>query len=109
MHVEPGATCQPRFDLSLLVRGVIVGNQMDFQVLGRLAIQLLEEAEPLHMRVLLLGPVDQFPVQVVQRGEQRDRAVPDGIVGLGADVAAPQRQAGLGAGRPDPALFAEHA
>ena len=95
MHVEPGAPLQPCLHLGLLVRGVIVCNQMDIQVLGRLAVELLEEAQPLYMRVLLLGPVDQFPVQVVQRGEQRDRAVPDVIVRLGADVPLAQREAGL--------------
>ena len=62
MHVEPGVTCQQSLDRRLLVDGVIVSNQMDFQILGRLTVQLLEEAQPLRVRVLPLGPVDQFPV-----------------------------------------------
>ena len=95
MHVEPGTTLQPCLHLGLLVRGVIVCNKMDFQVLGHLAGQLLEEAQPLHIRGLPVGPVDQLSVQIIQCGEQRDRAVPDGIVCLGADVPWPQREAEL--------------
>ena len=52
MHVEPGATCQPSLDLSLLVRGVIVDNQMDSQVLGRLSLQLLEEAQAVGIQIV---------------------------------------------------------
>ena len=63
---------------------------MNIHVLGRFAPRVLEQAQPLHVRVLLLGEVDQFPVQVVQRGEQRHRAVTDVIVRLGADVPVPQ-------------------
>ena len=95
MHVEPGVPRQPLLNLVSLGRGVIVRNHMNIHVLGRFALQLLENGQPLHVRVLPLGPVDQFPAQVVQRGERRDRAVTDVIVRLGADMHVPQRRAGL--------------
>ena len=42
---------EPCLDLRVLMRGVVVLDQMDVEVLGRLAIDLLEEAEPFDMRV----------------------------------------------------------
>ena len=62
MHGEPSAPRQPRLDLGLLVRSVIVRKQMNSHVLGRFAPKVLEKAQPLHVRVLPLGEVDQSPV-----------------------------------------------
>ena len=57
MALEPG------LDLRVLMRGVVVLDQMDVEVLGRLAIDLLEEAQPFDMRVARLGACNQFALQ----------------------------------------------
>ena len=79
----------------VLVSAIVVGNQVEVDGFGSLAVDLLEEAQPLHVRGLLFGAVDQLALQVAQRSEQRDGAVPDVIVCLRPDMAAAQPQARL--------------
>ena len=39
----------------MLVGGVVIGNDVDRHILGRFPVDLLEEAEPLHIRAAALG------------------------------------------------------
>ena len=87
VHCEPRVTGQPCPDLAVLLHGVIVGDDVDGQPLWHLPIDLLEEAQPLDMRVLGLKTLDQLAVEIVHRRELRDGAVPDIVVGLGSGAA----------------------
>ena len=46
MHLEARPLVRPRAHLRMLVGGVIVGDQMQIDAARRLAIDLLEEAQP---------------------------------------------------------------
>ena len=56
----------------------------------------LEERQPFLVRVFRGRRAQDPAVEVVHCGKQRDRAMPDIVVGAGADMADAQRQAGLG-------------
>ena len=45
----------------MLVRGVVVGDQMQRLVLGRLAVDLAQELQPLGVGVALLALADDLP------------------------------------------------
>ena len=69
MAGEPGA------DLVLLVRGVVVEDDVDGLVRRHLALDAVEEADELLMAVALHVLCDDRTVQHVERGEQRRRAM----------------------------------
>lgn len=66
---------QSRLHDGVLVRGVVVGNQVQRPVLGRLEINLAQELQPLGVAMALLAPGDDLPVQYIERGKLRGRAV----------------------------------
>src|SRR5437016_13351952 len=70
---------------------------MDVETGRGLAVDDLEEGEPLLVAVALGDAGDQLALQIVERGKQGERPVADIVVGLGLDVANAQGQAGLGA------------
>jgi len=76
VHVETRMLGQPLLHDGMFVRGVVVGDQMQRLVLGRLALDLAQELEPLGMTVALLALGDDLAIQHVERGKQRGRAVP---------------------------------
>ena len=79
----------------MLVGGVIVGDQMQIDTARRLAIDLLEEAQPFDVSMLRLGARDQLASHLLQGGKQRHRAVPDIVVGHRAGALGRQRQTEL--------------
>ncbi len=90
---------QPGAHRGVLVRGVVVHDEVEGQFARGLPLDHFEEGQPLGVGVGVAGgggAVD-FAVEVTERGEKRDRAVAGGVVGAGADVAHAQGQAGLGA------------
>ena len=88
MHVEAGALLQPTHHLLVLVGAVVVGNQVEIDLFGSLAVDLLEETQPLHMGVLLFSAIDQLALQIAQSREQRDSSMPDIVMGLRPDVSS---------------------
>jgi len=97
MGLEPWMTGEPRFDLLVLVGGVVVLDQVDVEILGRLTIDLLQEPQPFDVRVALLGARDQFALQRIESCEQRHRAVARVIVRHRARPPRCERQPELGA------------
>ena len=91
MAGEPGA------DLVLLVRSVVVEDDVDGLVRRHLALDAVEEADELLMAVALHVLCDDRTVQHVERGAQRRRAMPFVIIGHRTGAALLHRQAGLGA------------
>src|SRR5438445_13715517 len=66
---------EPRFNIGMVVRGVVVADQMHFLFLGRLAVDLTQEHEPLLMAVTLLATRNERTIQGTERGEQSRGAV----------------------------------
>ncbi|VVQ28128.1 hypothetical protein PS943_00721 [Pseudomonas fluorescens] len=97
MHVEAFVLLKPRLHFWMLVRGIVVDDQMQLKMLGRFSIDLLEKLQPFLMPVLALDGADQASLKVIQSGERGDGAMADIIVRLRADMPDPQRQSKLGA------------
>ena len=97
MHVEAFMLFQPRLHFWMLVRGVVVDDQMQLKMPGRFSIDLLEKLQPLLMPMLALNAADQMPLKIIQRGEQGNGAMADIIVRLRADMPDSQRQSRLSA------------
>ena len=86
---------EPSLHFVMLARRVIVGDQVDVETAGGLAVDGLEEGKPLLVVVALGDAGDQLAIEIVQRGEQGERPVADIVVGLGLDVANAEGQTGL--------------
>ncbi len=97
MHVEPGMAFEPPLDFRCLVGGVVVDDQVEIQVLGRLAVDLVQEANELLVSVLPHALADDLAVEHVERREQGGGAVALVVVGHGAGSALLHRPARLGA------------
>ena len=63
VHVESCVLSQPFLHSWMLVRGVVVGDQMQRLALGRFALDLLEEFQPLNMGVLWLALTDDLAIE----------------------------------------------
>lgn len=69
MHVEAFVLLKPGLHFRVFGRGVIVHDQMQLKVLGRFAIDLFEQFQPLLMPVLALDATDQARLKIIQRSE----------------------------------------
>ena len=87
---EPGA------NLGMLMRGVIVDDQVHLAPDRGFAVDLVEEADELLMPVAAHALADDLAVEDVERGEQSGRAVPLIIMSRRAAAAALHRQPRLG-------------
>ena len=90
------APFQPCLDVRMFVRAVVVNDQMQSDVRRHFSIELLEERQPLDVRMLGRDEAGDLPIEIVQCGEQRDGAVPDVVVRSRPNVPCLQRQARLG-------------
>ena len=97
MHVEAFVLLKPRLHFRMLVRGIVVDDQMQLKMLGRFSIDLLEKLQPFLVPVLALDGTDQASLKIIQRSEQGDGAMAHLIVRLRADMPDSQWQSGLGA------------
>jgi hypothetical protein len=52
--VESRVLAEPSHHLLMLVRGVVIGDYVDAGTARRFVVDLLQESEPLHMRVVML-------------------------------------------------------
>ena len=73
--MEAGVFCQPFLDLGMLVRGVVVDDQVQIQRFWRLPVELAQETEEFLMPVAFLALADDRAVEHIQRREQRGRAI----------------------------------
>src|SRR6516162_48336 len=97
MEMEALMPRQPGTDFGMLVRGVIVNDQMHFLRRRGLAVDLVEATDELLMPVAAHALADDLAVEDVEGGEQGCGAVALVIMGHRAATAALHRQPGLGA------------
>lgn len=71
MLMKSRVPLQPRQHFRVLVRGVVVHNQMQVQLRRRLGVDLFQELDPLLMPVPRQAVGDDFPFGQFDRGEQR--------------------------------------
>lgn len=94
MHVDAFMFFQPCLHFWMLVRGVVIDDQMQLKMFGRFSIDLLEKFQPFLMPVLALNGADQASLEIIQRSEQGDGAMADIIVRLCADMTDPKGSPG---------------
>src|SRR6202035_4314402 len=75
---------KPVADLGMLVCRIVVDDDVDFLALGDLRLDVIKESDELLMPMTLHIAADDGPVEHVERGEQRGRAVAFVVVGLWA-------------------------
>ena len=93
--MKAGMPVQPSGDCGMLMGGVIVGDDVDVELGRGLLIDGFEEGQPLLMPVARRQTGDQLALEIIECGKQGQCAMSHVIVGLGADVADPQRQTRL--------------
>ncbi len=95
MQMKPGTALQPSLDLRMLMRAIVIHNQVKVEPGWSFPIDLLEKSQPFHMGVLGFGSRNDLALQIAQGRKQGDRSMPEVIVSLGANVTDSQRQARL--------------
>jgi hypothetical protein len=75
MQVKARVLSEPLRDVLMLVRRVVVEDQMDLQPGGDLRVDRAQELQELRVTVARQALPDDVASQDVQRGEQRRRAV----------------------------------
>jgi hypothetical protein len=71
----------PPLHLLMLVRGVVVTDQVKIRLLSRFAVDLTQELQPPNMAMALQLPRNELSIEHVERGEQRGSAVALVVVG----------------------------
>lgn len=97
MHVEAWPASQPGPHPGMLVRGVVIHDQMHLQILRHALIDVPQEGQILLMAVPSLALGEDFAVGDVQCSEQGGRAVAHVVMRDALDIAQSHRQHGLGA------------
>ena len=92
MHVDARVLLQPFRDIGMLVGRIVVGHNLNRDILWRNVPDLLEEGKPLLVRVGLVMRMKYLSGRVFKRREQCRRPVPDVVVGLRPDVPNAKRQ-----------------
>src|SRR6202012_2997491 len=88
---------QPALHLGALMGAVVVHNEMDFLILGKLLFEMIQELHELPTAVALPASADDFAVQNVEGSEQSRGAIAFVIVRLTFRQARPQRKNRRGA------------
>src|SRR5215207_1884660 len=75
VNVDARMFFQPGADGGMLVCGVVVDDEMQRELCGRLAMEFFEKGEPLNVRVLRCRRAEDPTIEVIERGKERHRAV----------------------------------
>jgi len=86
---------EPPFDFRMLVRSIVVCDEMEFLAGRRGVFKEPQELDPLLMPMPLLAETDHFAAGGIERGEQCGRSVTLVIVGHRSGPTRLQRQARL--------------
>ncbi len=97
MQVEAGMAFQPRLDARMLVRPVVVDDQMQVQIQWCLDVDQLQEADEFLMPMPRHAIANDRPIQHVQRSEPGRRAIAFVVVRLPGRDSRPERQERLSA------------
>ena len=104
--VQPGGICgrevnvptrtagEPSLDLGMLVRGVVVDDEMDVELGRHIGLDVAQECEELLVTMAGFALGDDRAVEHVEGGEQGGGAVTLVVVGNALDVAKPMGSRG---------------
>jgi hypothetical protein len=92
VHVVPRVPGEPGADLGMLVRTVVVDDEVSAQVGGHVGVDVTEEGEELPVAVAVMRRGEHVAALDVDGGEERGGGVADVVVGDAFEVPEPQRQ-----------------
>ena len=95
VHVKSGTPGQPSLDPGMLVRGVVVDDEMNIEVHGDVGLDVAQELEELLVTMTGLALGHHFPGGDIQRREEGGGAVPLVVVRHPFHVSQSQGQQGL--------------
>ena len=81
MRNKPGMTPKPALDFGMFVRAVIVHDQVQLELPGKLVVELLEKFQKLLMPMPRVTLTDHFALGHFQCCKQRGRPVAFVVVG----------------------------
>src|SRR5664279_2504202 len=84
--MEAGMSVEPGLHFGMFVRGVVVQNHMDVHSGRSLGVNRAKKLQPLLMPMSGSPFGQDFSVEIIERGKERDRAVPVIVVGAGANL-----------------------
>src|ERR1019366_9224476 len=87
VDMETGMTSEPPLHLRMLVRSVVVDDQVKIFFRRSDLINHAQELEPFLMTVPVIAHADDRTVKGIHGGEQRGGAIPFVVVGHGAAAA----------------------
>jgi hypothetical protein len=96
MHVETGMECEPGANLGMLVRGVVIDDEMEVEFGGHAGVQVAQEVEELLVPVARLAFGKHGTGGDVEHGKQDGGAVTNIIMSHAFHIAQPHRQHRLG-------------
>ena len=95
MQLPAWMACKPRFDCRGAVRGIVVGDGVDIQLLGHLPLHCAQEAQKLLRCMLGMCFAYDFTRGPTECGKQRSGTMTEALAGRSLESAATQRQDGL--------------
>ena len=69
MHVNTGVFGQPLLYDRVLVRSIVIGDQMQFLIFRRLPVNFFQELQPFSVGMALLALPDDLTIQYVECSE----------------------------------------
>src|SRR6516162_11531331 len=96
MNVVARVACQPGLDLGMLVRAVVVGDEVDVQTRWNIAVEMVKKREKFLMAMARLALGDDFAIEHVESGKQGGGAVAIIIVRYSLEVTQAHWQYRLG-------------
>ena len=94
--MKTGMLAQPRPHCLMLVRRIVVHDQVQLQFRGSLPLNLFQETQSFEVGVPGSGLRQNLAVQIRQSRKQGEGAVPNIVMRLGADLADSQGKTRLG-------------
>src|SRR5215467_2219134 len=86
------SACQPGFHARMLVRAVVIDDEMDLQASRDLGLDLAQEGQELLMPMTRLAVGEYVAAEDIERREQRGRAMALVVVRDSLGVPQPQRE-----------------
>src|SRR5229473_2983834 len=87
VEMKAGVSLLPGFDLLMLMRGVVIADEVDFLVGRRASANQVQEENPFLVAVLFQASANDLPIGNLQSGKRRDPFV--ALEDKGEGLAAP--------------------